>query len=403
MDVIASVLLAPREGGDGPEPLEFTAIDFETTDLKPGRLIEVGAVRMRSDGTVLRELSTLVDPGPGIDPGATWVHRITRERLDGAPLIAEVMGPLLELCEGSVLVAHNLKFEGRFLAHELALLGIRVPPIPGLCTLEAARAHLPGVPNHRLGTLVNVLELEAGTAHAALDDARACGRLLAYLLNGPRGLGLASRPAFAPMPRLAGTTRFKPRASGLYAGRRGWMAALMDRLPISHPGTADPVLAEAYVAQLTDTLATGRMTRAEARVLARQAERAGMSRDDVLRLHRELLEGLRRVAGEDLPPAKEAALQRAARILGLQDGPTPSSDRILVLGSGGEADEARRLATEAGAEVAQRLTARVTHVVTAGLLDPGDPRLARARSYGVPILTATQFHHWLQAHRPPGG
>ncbi|MFD9941449.1 hypothetical protein ACFWYW_36360 [Nonomuraea sp. NPDC059023] len=37
---------------------EFTVIDFETTGLKPGRVIEVGADRMRADGTVLRELST---------------------------------------------------------------------------------------------------------------------------------------------------------------------------------------------------------------------------------------------------------------------------------------------------------------------------------------------------------
>ena len=50
--------------------------------------------------------------------------------------------------------------------------------------------------------------------------------------------------------------------------------------------------------------------------------------------------------------------------------------RILVLGSSAEADELRRRAAEAGAELAQRFSARVTHVVTEPGVPADDARVA---------------------------
>lgn len=57
-------MLRLTESGRVPAAsLTFTAVDFETTALHPGRVIEIAAVRVRGDGAVLGELSTLVDPG----------------------------------------------------------------------------------------------------------------------------------------------------------------------------------------------------------------------------------------------------------------------------------------------------------------------------------------------------
>jgi DNA polymerase-3 subunit epsilon len=387
----------------GMSGLDFTVIDFETTALSPGRIIEVGAVRMRGDGTVLAELSTLVDPGPGVDPGATWVHRITREQLDGAPSMRDVIGPLLSFCEGSVVVAHNLEFEARFFARELDLLGIGVASLPGLCTLQAARSHLT-MPNYRLASLVELLELPAVATHAALDDARACGRLLAALFAEPYGLGIATPPRFVALPRQSGTTRFKPRVSKLRAGSKGWMACLMDRLPVSNVGDADPAMVAVYVETLTDALADGRITGEEAKILAAQAGQAGMSRVDLERLHREVLAGLRRVAEEDdvITKAEAAELKRAAAALGMPDffadlAPDDTvisvrpTRRVLILGTGTAASEARRLAMSAGVEVAQRLTARVTEVVIDHTVGETEPRLAKARMNNTPVSTVEEF------------
>ncbi|MCP2257808.1 DNA polymerase-3 subunit epsilon [Streptoalloteichus tenebrarius] len=317
-------LALARDGEVPARDLEFTAVDFETTSLAPpGRVIEVGAVRMRGDGTVLAEMSTLVDPGPGVAPGATWVHRITREHLDGAPTMAEVIGDLLSLCEGSVLVAHNLAFEERFLAHELELLGLTAPPLPGLCTLRAARTHL-GAGSCQLGALVEAFGLPAVAIHAALDDARACGQLLLALLAPPHELRLASRPRHHRLPVVPSSGRSLPRAAALRAGRRGWMACLMDRLPARGLHPPQPEGVAAYRALLTSVLAQGRITGPKAKLLARQAGRAGMSRADLVRVHRAVLEEeIARAGGPAGPGGQDGPdgdrLRRLAATLGLPD------------------------------------------------------------------------------------
>jgi len=298
---------------------EFTVIDLETTSLQPGRIIEIGAVRMRGDGTVSAELSTLVDPGPGVDPGATWVHRITRAQLDGAPTLKEVAGDLLELCQDSIVVAHNLAFEERFLAHEFAMLGVAVPAVPGLCTLAAARAGL-DAPNYKLGTLVSTFGLTEVATHAALDDARACAALVGYLV-GRRGMRLSTAPVFGELPTLPTTGRCAPRASKLRAGERGWMASLMERLPMTGRYLPDPALEMAYLDLLTDALADGRITGPEAKALATQAREAGMSAADVRRVHVGLIAAMRTLAERDgiITDVEARDLVTAAAALGVPD------------------------------------------------------------------------------------
>lgn len=72
---------------------EFCVIDVETTGFSPrlgDRVLEVAAVRMRGDGTVLDTWSALVNPGRDI--GATHVHGITAGEVLDAPQFGQVAG-----------------------------------------------------------------------------------------------------------------------------------------------------------------------------------------------------------------------------------------------------------------------------------------------------------------------
>ncbi|MEU0479985.1 exonuclease domain-containing protein [Streptosporangium sp. NPDC006013] len=54
-----------RVAGADPRNLTFAVLDVETTGLYPGkgsRVCEIGIVRMRGDGVILDEYSTLIDP-----------------------------------------------------------------------------------------------------------------------------------------------------------------------------------------------------------------------------------------------------------------------------------------------------------------------------------------------------
>jgi hypothetical protein len=76
--------------------------------------------------------------------------------------------------------------------------------------------------------------------------------------------------------------------------------------------------------------------------------------------------------------------------------------RILVLGNGAAAEELRRQAAEAGAELAQRFSARVTHVVTEPGLGADDPRVAKALAADLPVLGVDECVQLLGFCEVPG-
>jgi DNA polymerase-3 subunit epsilon len=182
-------------------------VDLETTGLEPGvdRVCEIGVVRFRADGEVLDEFATLLDPQRPM--GATPIHGIAAEQVQGAPSFAEVAPGLERLLAGTVVVAHNLAFEDAFLTAEFRAAGRPVPRWPGLCTLVTARAQLDGSGFGLAALHRSLTAAPIGAAHTALGDSRATAEVLAAMLaQAPtplryRGLRPQSVP-LAPAPAL---------------------------------------------------------------------------------------------------------------------------------------------------------------------------------------------------------
>lgn len=216
--VLATGAAAAGEGvahGDGDG--EFAVVDLETTGLDPAdghRVIEVAVARVRADGTVLEEFSTLVDPG--IDPrtgrretGPAHIHHIDAEALVGAPSFAQAWGEVARLFDGAVVVAHNALFEEKFLAHELALAGISGERFAAACTLLWARESI-NTDNHRLATVVEHAGIAFPHQHTALGDVRATARLLPVLLAAHGQVALQA-PLTPPARSTGGAWTPKPR------------------------------------------------------------------------------------------------------------------------------------------------------------------------------------------------
>lgn len=168
----------------------FTVIDLETTSLKyrEGRAIEFAAAVVEN-GQITKTWSTLINPGAGIDPGATHIHRITREMLDSAPLLEDVIGDIVSLMRGSVIVAHNARFDLPYLRSEFGHVNLAWPEnLPQMCTLEGSRYLLPEMPNHKLGTLCEQLGIALEGAHAAEADVVAAAKLHLHLLGMAPGI-----------------------------------------------------------------------------------------------------------------------------------------------------------------------------------------------------------------------
>ena len=73
--------------------VEFVAFDLETTGLfaAADRIVEIGALRFRLDGTELDSFEQLVDPECEISAEVTQVHGITNKMVRGKPTISEVL------------------------------------------------------------------------------------------------------------------------------------------------------------------------------------------------------------------------------------------------------------------------------------------------------------------------
>src|SRR5659263_666582 len=109
----------------------FVVVDLETTGQAPGAsaITEFGAVKVRG-GEVLGEFQTLVNPGVPIPPMITVLTGITTAMVLPAPRIESVFPGFLEFAgfdRGSVLVAHNARFDVSFLKAAAADLGFPWP------------------------------------------------------------------------------------------------------------------------------------------------------------------------------------------------------------------------------------------------------------------------------------
>jgi DNA helicase-2/ATP-dependent DNA helicase PcrA len=165
---------------------DLVVLDTETTGLNPeeDEVIEIGAVRLRGgrwSGDPADTLSLLIQNTVPVGASEA-VHHLSDARLaaDGAPA-ADALGALATFIGDLPIAGHNIGFDRRMLRAHAARLGLDLPLPVRLDTVDAARRLLPGLPDHRLGTLVAALGLSSPATHRALDDVRATVDLMQAL------------------------------------------------------------------------------------------------------------------------------------------------------------------------------------------------------------------------------
>ncbi|AHI07315.1 DNA polymerase III alpha subunit [Bdellovibrio bacteriovorus W] len=158
--------------------MRFIAFDLETTGTVPGvdQIVEIGAVRF-INGQPEAIFATLVDPQRPIPPGASAVNGIKDEMVQGKPLIESLLPSFAEFCGDDIIVAHNAPFDAQFLIADIKKYESVAPKGVVLDTLPIARKVFPGLPNYKLGTLVQHLKIPTTNFHRAEEDASYCGQL----------------------------------------------------------------------------------------------------------------------------------------------------------------------------------------------------------------------------------
>ncbi len=166
--------------------MNLIGFDVETTGLSPksgDRIVSLGAVKVDyKSGAVIDQFSTLINPCR--DVGATFIHGITDEDVQNAPLFKDAYPSLLDFFSDGLIVGHNLRFDEGFLSSELKLAGFldRVT-FPSICTLRLAQKYLQGCSNHKLESCAAAFDIEVKKYHDAACDALASVEILRSLIG----------------------------------------------------------------------------------------------------------------------------------------------------------------------------------------------------------------------------
>ena len=352
---------------------------------------------------------------------------MSRTRRSSTKISADVGARL----SGAIVAGHHLRFDLGFLGAEFERAGVRMPPLPALCTLALAHHLLPDSPSRKLGFCCEQVGiLLEGDEHTALGDARATAYLLAVLVQraGARrrvtleelGCETAEVPGLEWLGGRTPTGRRVGRdAAATRAEERSYLARLVERMLGDEARNAREA---EYLALVDRALQDRRLTRAEADDLAATAQGWGMTRSDVLDAHRAYLASLASEALVDVQVSAQDRrdLEAVCDMLGLHRAaldvlltappqsaapkrePTSSSDLLgksvcftgellgRLRGERITREVAEELATESGLEVRATVTKRLDLLVVAAP-DTQSIKARKAREYGVRIMAERVF------------
>jgi DNA polymerase-3 subunit epsilon len=209
------------------EEAELVVFDLETTGLAAGRdqICEIGAVRVKGLELV-DSFQSLVNPRVALPEPIARLTGLREEELRGAPATSIVLRRFLDFAGDELLVAHNARFDQRFLERQLE----RKLSEPPLCTAALARRLLEGrLRRVGLASLAHFFGVATEPCHRALPDAEATAQILVQLIGLAQERGARTlselRGLAAPVKRRVHGKRMLARGApsnpGVYLFRDG--------------------------------------------------------------------------------------------------------------------------------------------------------------------------------------
>lgn len=153
-------------------PQKIAFVDIETTGLgvTHDRIIEVGILRVENN-KVVKTFQTVLNPQGSVSPFVNKLTGITGEELVNAPTFYEKKDEILEILEGCVFVAHNVRFDYGFLKNEFKRYDTSFSA-KHFCTVKLSQALFPEFKKHNLDAIIERFDIACKNRHRAFDDAK---------------------------------------------------------------------------------------------------------------------------------------------------------------------------------------------------------------------------------------
>ncbi|MGX7586173.1 3'-5' exonuclease [Candidatus Vidania fulgoroideorum] len=162
---------------------KYLIIDIETTGLnidKGDRIIEIAYIYI-NNGKIKDIFNSLLKTKKNISLDSYKVHGIEKKMLSGKPKFSDISNKLIKLIKKCYLVAHNAKFDIKFLKNELNLIKKKIT-IKAIDTLRIAKKIFPGKKNS-LKSLSKKIGIKTVRFHRAIDDVKILYDIFMFFKN----------------------------------------------------------------------------------------------------------------------------------------------------------------------------------------------------------------------------
>ncbi|MBC6002361.1 MAG: 3'-5' exonuclease [Paeniclostridium sordellii] len=162
---------------------DYVVVDLETTGLDPYKgceIIEIGVTEINNN-KIGRNYSRLIKPNGIIPSLITDITNISNEMVENEKSLEEVLPKFRQYIGDKTIIAHNAKFDLKFLNYYLNKMGLE--PINNyICTLELLKQNKEYKgKNKKLETACEYYNIENKNAHRADSDTLATAKLFLIL------------------------------------------------------------------------------------------------------------------------------------------------------------------------------------------------------------------------------
>ena len=154
---------------------DFTVIDFETANMYPDSICQVG-LTVVSNNQIVETLTYYVRP-PYNDFRNKKIHGISLYHVETAPTFLELWDTIKPFIENKFIAAYNLPFDLGCLEATLNNFNIPSPDYAAFDILANTKRQYRNLKNHKLGTVVNHLGIALDKAHDAGSDSLATAKV----------------------------------------------------------------------------------------------------------------------------------------------------------------------------------------------------------------------------------
>ena len=171
---------------------DYIAIDLETTGIRlsKDKIIEVGLLKVK-DSHIIDTFSCVINPDMQVDDKILELTKISKNELENAKRIHEVINHIVDFCEEYVLLGHNTIFDYSFIKKEANRAGLEFEK-RGIDTYKLCKKVLPENVRKNLTDACNYFGIERKNSHRAFSDAYYTHVLFQEIIKNFKTLDISS-------------------------------------------------------------------------------------------------------------------------------------------------------------------------------------------------------------------